>query len=108
MSLVLPNAVSAWFAIDKRGDLTGIRRWFTADAIVIDEGKTHQGHAAIEAWLRSVQSSFDYSVEPIDVHADGSRFTVTANLVGNFPGSPVVLRYVFGLTGDRINTLEIA
>jgi len=108
MSLVLPNAVSAWFAIDKKGDLSGIKRCFTADAIVIDEGKTHQGHAAIEAWLRSVQAAFDYSVEPIDVHADGNRFTVTANLVGNFPGSPVVLSYVFGLSGDRINTLEIA
>lgn len=32
---------------------------------------------------------------------------VTAHLTGNFPGSPVDLRYAFTLSGDKIARLEI-
>lgn len=107
MSLSLPNAISTYFAISNGADITGIKHCFTADAVVMDEGKTHQGHAAIEAWQRAAQAAFEYSVEPIDVFAEGARVTVTSNVVGNFPGSPVVLKHAFGLVGDHIATLEI-
>jgi len=32
---------------------------------------------------------------------------VTSRLTGNFPGSPVDLRYFFRLEGDKIASLEI-
>ena len=32
---------------------------------------------------------------------------VTSHLVGNFPGSPVDLRFFFKLEGDKIASLEI-
>jgi hypothetical protein len=33
---------------------------------------------------------------------------VTSHVVGDFPGSPVNLRYFFVLEGDKIASLEIA
>jgi hypothetical protein len=33
---------------------------------------------------------------------------VTSHLVGDFPGSPVDLRYFFVLDGDKIASLEIS
>lgn len=107
MSLSLPDAISTYFAISNGADITGVKHCFTADAVVIDEGQTHQGHAAIEAWQRAAQAAFDYSVEPIEVLIEGDRVTVTSNVVGNFPGSPVKLNHAFGLVDGRINSLEI-
>jgi ketosteroid isomerase-like protein len=107
MSLSLPQAISTYFSISNGADIAGVKQCFNANAVVIDEGKTHQGHAAIEAWQRAAQAAFDYSVEPIQVLAEGDRVTVTSNVVGNFPGSPVELKHAFGLVGDKINTLEI-
>lgn len=107
MSLSLPHAISMYFAISNGADTANVKHCFTIDAVVIDEGKTHQGYAAIEAWQRAAQAAFDYSVEPIDVLTEGCRVTVTSNVAGNFPGSPVVLKHAFGLLGDNINTLEI-
>ncbi|MGY5955456.1 SnoaL-like domain-containing protein [Kosakonia sp. BK9b] len=107
MSLALPQAISTYFTISNGADITQVKHCFTADAVVIDEGKTHEGHAAIEAWQRAAQAAFDYSVEPLQILTKGDRVTVTSNVVGNFPGSPVVLKHAFCLFGGRINILEI-
>lgn len=107
MSLTLPHAISIYFTISNGADIARIKHCFTADAVVIDEGKTHTGHVAIEAWQRAAQAAFDYSVEPIQILAEGNRVTVTSNVVGNFPDSPVVLKHAFGLVDGKINTLEI-
>jgi len=107
MSLPLPHAISIYFAISKGSDTASVKHCFTTDAVVIDEGKTHRGYAAIEAWQRATKAAFDYSVEPIEVLTKGDRVTVTSNVAGNFPNSPVVLKHAFGLVGDKINTLEI-
>ena len=37
----------------------------------------------------------------------GERTVVTAHVRGDFPGSPLDLRYFFVLEGDRIAELEI-
>lgn len=107
MSFTLPHAISIYFSISNGADIARIKDCFTVGAVVTDENKTHQGHAAIAAWQRAAQATFDYSVEPIKVLNEGDRVTVTSNVVGNFPGSPVKLNHYFGLIGDKINTLEI-
>lgn len=53
MSLTLPHAISIYFTISNGADIARIKHCFTADAVVIDEGKTHTGHVAIEAWQRA-------------------------------------------------------
>jgi hypothetical protein len=35
------------------------------------------------------------------------KIVVTSRLTGNFPGSPVDLRFFFELEGDKIASLEI-
>ena len=107
MSLSLPHAIADYFSISNGADITNVKHCFTADAVVMDEGKTYKGHAAIEAWQRAAQAAFDYSVGPVQFITEGNRVTVTSNVVGNFPGSPVTLKHAFGLVGDKINTLEI-
>ncbi|KAG8153165.1 nuclear transport factor 2 family protein [Burkholderia catarinensis] len=107
MSLSLPDPVSAYFKISNGEDITHIARVFAQDALVVDEGRTYQGHDAIESWRRETRKKFEYTVEPVGVSREGGRLTVTANVVGDFPGSPVQLDHVFSLEGDRIKSLEI-
>lgn len=107
MSLSLPNSVSNYFKISNGLDIAQIVGCFTRDAVVVDEGQTYQGHAAIQSWQRDAQKKFKYTVEPISMSRDGDRLSVTANVVGNFPGSPVQLNHVFDLVGDKIKQLKI-
>lgn len=107
MSLFLPDPVSAYFDISNGSDLAQFAHCFTPDAVVVDEGQTYQGLDAIQSWQREAQKKFEFTVEPVSVSRDGDRLTVTANVVGNFPGSPAQLEHVFGLAGDKIQSLEI-
>ncbi|WP_101926735.1 MULTISPECIES: nuclear transport factor 2 family protein [Luteimonas] len=103
----LPAVVADYFRISNGGDDAALGACFTDDAVVHDEGGTHRGHADIQAWKRAARRKYDYSVTPVEHQRDGDRLTVAAELVGNFPGSPVTVDHVFELAGDRIRTLRI-
>jgi hypothetical protein len=106
--LELPEPIAAYFDADKRGG-DPVAQCFTAHAVVKDEGQTHIGLAAIKAWKTAASARYSYASEPfaMEQKEDGG-YAVTSRLTGNFPGSPVNLRFVFRLEGGKIATLEIA
>ncbi|ATN34097.1 polyketide cyclase [Rhizobium sp. ACO-34A] len=106
MTINLPKPVAAYFAAD-RSDGATIAQCFTQDATVIDEGKTHVGRAAIQRWKSDTSAKFSYVCEPIAITEKNGRVVVIGHVTGNFPGSPVDLRYTFGLAGEEIARLEI-
>jgi hypothetical protein len=105
--LNLPEPIAAYFDADKR-DAEAVARCFTKQATVKDEGQTHPGLAAIKAWKTAASAKYSYTSTPIAMEQTGGRFIVTSRLVGNFPGSPVYLRYAFELERGKIASLEIA
>ncbi|AZF48419.1 MULTISPECIES: nuclear transport factor 2 family protein [unclassified Pseudomonas] len=106
MTLALPPAIARYFAADaaKAGDFS---ECFTADAVVKDEGYTYVGLPAIQAWKTDTAGKYSYTSEPFACEEQGGKTVVTSHLVGNFPGSPLDLRYCFSLERDRIAALEI-
>lgn len=106
MPLALPDPISAYFAADA-AEGSSIAACFTIDAVVIDENETHHGREAISRWRAEASARYRYLAEPIAITADGDKQVVTAHLTGDFPGSPVDLRYAFTLAGDEIARLEI-
>ena len=102
----LPAPISDYLEAD-RTDGDGIANCFTNTAVVKDEGQTHEGREAIRAWRREASTKYNYVSEPQTVTQDGDRTVVTSHLTGNFPGSPVDLRFFFRLDGDKIAELEI-
>lgn len=108
MSIELPEVIAAYFSADTKGNAQAISECFTQDANVVDEGNTYTGRDAIRQWMANASTQYTYTVEPFDIAEDGKRAVVTSHLVGNFPGSPVNLRYFFALRGDKIAELEIA
>ncbi|MDR7154096.1 ketosteroid isomerase-like protein [Sphingobium xenophagum] len=107
MTIKLPDVIAIYFAADKSDNAQAISECFTPDAIVIDEGNTYTGRDAIRQWMANASTQYSYSVEPFALSEADGRTVVTSHLVGNFPGSPVDLRYLFLLDGDRIAALEI-
>ena len=105
-SLNLPKPVAAYFTADK-GDGEAVSQCFTANAVVKDEGHTHKGRAAIKAWKTDASAKYQYTCEPLTCEEKDGKTVVTSHLVGNFPGSPVDLRFRFRLEGDMIASLEI-
>lgn len=107
MTPQLPDVVQTYFSVSNGGDAAQLASCFHSDATVCDERKTYEGTAAIEAWQLEARSAFIYQVQPLQALQGQGRLTVIAHLVGNFPGSPVQLSYVFTLEGGRIRSLEI-
>jgi len=105
-SLNLPKPIAAYFDRDK-GDSETLSRCFTENAVVKDEGHTHKGRAAIKQWKSDASKKYKYTSEPFVFEQKDGKTVVTSRLTGNFPGSPVDLRFFFELEGDRIASLEI-
>ena len=105
--LKLPDPIAAYFETDKH-DGEAIAQCFAEQATVKDEGRTHSGRAAIKAWKTEASAKYSYTSEPIGIEQRGDEYVVTSRLTGNFPGSPVDLRFAFRLEGGKIAFLEIA
>lgn len=106
MTINLPKPIADYFNADL-GDSAAVAQCFTENAIVKDEGNTYKGLAAISQWKEDSSSKYTYTSEPFAYEEKENRSIVTSRLTGNFPGSPIDLRYIFGVEGTRIATLEI-
>lgn len=104
--LSLPEPIEAYFAADRR-DGHAVARCFTSDGVVIDEGRTHAGLAAIEAWKTAASAQFAYITEPFALEKKDRAYIVMSRVTGEFPGSPVNLRYAFTIERGKIASLEI-
>ncbi|MBV8225436.1 MAG: nuclear transport factor 2 family protein [Verrucomicrobia bacterium] len=103
----LPEPIAAYFTADKGLDGKAVSQCFTENAIVKDESHTYSGRAEILQWQEVTTSKYQYTSEPFACEKPDREIIVTSHLTGNFPGSPVDLRYFFKLEGDKISSLEI-
>ena len=106
MPISLPKPIAAYFTADKH-DAETLARCFTENAVVKDEGDTYTGLAAIKRWKAETTRKYTYTSEPFALQDKEGKTVVTSRLTGNFPGSPINLRFFFGLEGDKIAPLEI-
>lgn len=106
MTLDLPTPIANYFSADT-SDSEAVAQCFTEQAVVKDEGRTFKGRTAIRQWKADASVKYQYTCEPLVCDWQDGQLTVTSRLTGNFPGSPVNLRYFFRLEGDKIESLEI-
>jgi hypothetical protein len=107
MTITLPAAIAAYFAADKTLDADKAAACFLDTAFVKDEGNTYLGRDEIRQWMAASAAKYSYTATPFAISQDGGRLVVTSHLVGNFPGSPVDLRYAFVLQDGLIAELDI-
>ena len=104
----LPFPIETYLAADESNDGEALIRAFAPDAAVKDEGQSHVGRHAIDAWWREVKTKYQHVIEPLEVAEKDDVTRVRTRVTGNFPGSPATLSFAFRLEGDQIAGLEIS
>ena len=107
MTIELPKAIEAYFEADRTGSPNAIAATFTESGVVKDKGKTHRGRKAIREWMADEAQQYSYAVEPFLITMEKGKTQVTAHVAGDFPGSPIDLRFIFVLAGNQVAELEI-
>lgn len=107
MTVKLPKAIEAYFEADRTGSPEAIAATFTENGTVKDKGLTHRGRDAIRAWMADQVEQYSYTVEPFLIVTENGKSQVTAHAVGDFPGSPIDLRFIFVLANEKVAELEI-
>ena len=97
--------IDRYFDLAPRADANAYFAQFAEDAVVEDEGQAHRGIAAIRAWRGKVPR-VAYTLR--DVKATTTGHDAAVDIAGDFPGSPVSLRFHFQFAADgRIAALTI-
>jgi hypothetical protein len=107
MKLNLPAVIAAYVNAANLQDADAVARCFIAEAVVLDEGVERRGAAQVRAWAVEVSGKYHPVLEPRSVAATTAGIVVVGRVAGDFPGSPIDLRYSFELAGQKIRRLEI-
>ncbi len=107
MTIDLPVPISTYFNAKNALDIEATLAAFADTAKVHDEKHDYVGRPAIRDWIDSTTRKYRFTATPTAIDRQGDATIVTALVAGNFPGSPVELRYRFEISGDRIVGLEI-
>jgi len=108
MHIKLPHSVAAYLDAENAHLPDAVAACFTVNAAVRDEGRTLEGRAAIRDWKAATSAKYKPTITPQSAEQLGERCTVHAVVSGNFPGSPIDLRFHFTLESGLISALEIS
>jgi ketosteroid isomerase-like protein len=107
MSPALPPPLEDYLHAVNAHDADRIAACFAADAVVRDERQDRVGRDAIRTWADETGRRYRHTVDVLACEVETDRTVVTARVTGDFPGSPIELRYRFGLAEGLIHELEI-
>ncbi|MFL1544410.1 nuclear transport factor 2 family protein [Pseudomonas sp. O39] len=105
----LAPAIVAYITAANSRDTSVMTECFADDANVFDEGEHQVGTAAIARWMEDSGRRYQPRVEVIKVQHRTGKVLVSNVVSGNFPGSPLELRYTFRLNEQgKISRLDIS
>jgi len=101
----LPKAIADLVTAQNNFDSSAYADCFSETAVVFDEGHTHTGKTEIENWIEKANQTYKAVMKPLEYSAADQL--LSAEISGNFPGSPLVLKYQFELKDGQIQSLKI-
>lgn len=103
----IPEVVSAYFDADQANDVDALNQIFSDSAIVEDENSLYTGIVEIRTWWLAMKEKYQYFLELIEVSNTDHISTVLTQVNGNFPNSPVKLKFQFTLENGKVVKLRI-
>ncbi|MHA4947303.1 nuclear transport factor 2 family protein [Micromonospora sp. SD19] len=108
MALDLPDVIDRYFRAVNDRDLDAFVACFADTASVADEDRLYDGRASIRSWRQKSMDAYSYTAEPVRLTPQaGDSYLALTRVSGDFPGSPVELRYRFTLRDGLIGALDI-
>jgi hypothetical protein len=101
----LHKVVASLLEAQNRHDREAYSECFSETAIVHDERMTYTGKAEIRRWIEKSDHEYHTELKPLGYKEEESL--LTAEVTGNFPGSPAILQFHFSLKDGLISTLRI-
>lgn len=103
LPIILKNLLQA----QENCDSNSYAEFFSDDAQVFDEGKTHKGKEEIKDWNEKTNEEYKTKLKVIDVFNEDKMITLTTKVSGTFDGSPIILKYKFEIENEKISSLKI-
>lgn len=107
MTPELPKPIAAYVEANARLDADGMLKPFAADAVVLDNGRRHEGLADVLALLETEVIPVRAIFTPDTVRKENGQVVLEGPAHGDFKGSPLRFTYRFTLANDLIKALEI-
>ncbi len=104
----LPKPIADYVAANARLDAGAMSRAFATDAVVRDDGGSHEGHDAILTWIQTATIANRAVFTPNTMDHENGQVVLQGLTSGDFRGSPLRFTLRFTLEGDAIRALEIA
>lgn len=103
----LHKTVASLIAAQNNHDSQAYVACFSDTAIVHDEGKAHKGKSEIQRWIEKSDREYHTELTPLNYQGTETESLLTAEVSGDFPGSPAILRFYFGLKDGLVSSLSI-
>ena len=107
MALSLPKPIADYVEANARLDVDGMLKPFLANAVVLDNGSRHEGHAELRTLLDEAVVPGRAIFTPESARPEDGQVVVEGLAHGDFKGSPLRFTYRFTLENDAIKALEI-
>jgi ketosteroid isomerase-like protein len=107
MNIKIPAIIAEFLKAKNSYDSTAFVACFTDDAVVQDEGREMHGTAAIKKWIENSHAKYQDTVTAKGLVVCNNETVLTAQVSGNFTGSPVLLDFHFTIKDGKIIMLSI-
>ncbi len=103
----LPKPLAAFIAAQNDFNTDAFVNTFANNAAVHDEGNDYHGIEEIRRWIETTNDKYNTKMEPLAFIQSNGESVVTIRLSGNFPGSPLPVKFHFVLKDEKIASLRI-
>lgn len=107
MKPTLPKPIAAYAEANARLDVDGMLKPFAADAVLLDNGRRHEGHAQLRTLFEDEVVAVRAIFTPDAVRQEDGQVVVEGLAHGDFKGSPIRFTYRFTLEADAIKELGV-
>ena len=107
MAPTLPKPIAAYVEANARLDVDAMLKPFATDAVLVDNGKRHAGHAELRTLFEDEVVAVRAIFTPDAARREDGEVVVEGPAHGDFKGSPLRFTYRFSLANDAIKALEI-
>lgn len=103
----LPKVIVDLIETQNRFDSVAYANCFSETAVVLDEGKTHNGRKEIEHWIADANERYEATMKLVSFEEKEGKSLLKAETSGNFPGSPILMTYHLQIADGLIHSLKI-
>lgn len=107
MSIELPKPIADYVEANAQLDVNGMLKPFAADAVILDNGRRHVGHAEMRTLLEEAVVGAKAIFTPDTVRHENGQVVIEGPAHGDFKGSPIRFTYGFTLENNAIQALVI-